>query len=106
MGLEGYIRSLQGTSAWLEMESRRWHSYKSSTFKVRPLANLYGSMVSDLIDLVTKSWKVDLISVGFNQDDVAPILSIPLSRTGCRDILMWHYIVNGDYSVRSSMGWL
>ncbi|KAM0966882.1 hypothetical protein ACFX2C_022579 [Malus domestica] len=61
-------------------------------------------MVSDLIDPVTKSWKVDLVTAGFNRDDVAPILSIPLSRTSSLDRLVWHYNVNGEYSVRSGYG--
>ena len=77
---------------------------KPTTFKVRPLTNLHGSMVSDLIDPVTKSWKADLIMAGFNPDDVALILSIPVSRTGCRDRLVWHHSVNGDYMVRSGYG--
>lgn len=42
-----------------------------------------------------------MISAGFNQEDVAPILSIPLNRTGYRDRLVWHHTVTGDYSVRS-----
>ncbi|CAN6564467.1 unnamed protein product [Malus baccata var. baccata] len=46
-------------------------------------------------------WRVDLITAGFNREDVAPILSIPLSRTGGLDRLVWHYNVNGEYSVRS-----
>ncbi|KAM0988472.1 hypothetical protein ACFX2A_012624 [Malus domestica] len=41
---------------------------------------------------------------GFNRDDVAPILSIPLSRNGGLDRLVWHYNVNGEYSVRSGYG--
>ncbi|KAM2246509.1 hypothetical protein ACFXTI_007319 [Malus domestica] len=61
-------------------------------------------MVSDLIDPVTKSWKVDWITAGFNRDDVALILRIPLSRTGCLDRLVWHYNVNSEYSVRSRYG--
>ncbi|KAM1136008.1 hypothetical protein COP2_035047 [Malus domestica] len=61
-------------------------------------------MVSDLIDPGTISWKADLVLAGFNRDDVAPILSIPLSRTGGHDRLVWHYNVNGEYSVRSGYG--
>lgn len=58
----------------------------------------------DLIDLITKSWKADFILAGFNREDMGPILSIPLSRTGCREKLVWHHTVNGEYSIRSGYG--
>ncbi|KAM1763521.1 hypothetical protein ACFX11_002859 [Malus domestica] len=58
-------------------------------------------MVRDLIDPVSKSWKEEVISAGFNQDEVRQILSIPLSKSGCCDKLVWHYTVNGDYSVKT-----
>lgn len=56
--------------------------------------------MSDLIDVVSNIWNVDVISAGFKPDDVVPILSIPLSRVGCCDILVWPYNVNGDHSVK------
>ncbi|KAM0957035.1 hypothetical protein ACFX2F_025419 [Malus domestica] len=58
-------------------------------------------MVSDLIDPALKSWNADMISAGFNQDDVALILSIPLRRIGCHDRLVWYNTLNGDYLVKS-----
>ncbi|CAN6562972.1 unnamed protein product [Malus baccata var. baccata] len=62
------------------------------------------SLVSDLIDQESSSWKVDLISANFQRDDVREILSIPLSKTGSRDRFVWHHTVNGIYSVRSGYG--
>ncbi|CAN6691340.1 unnamed protein product [Malus baccata var. baccata] len=53
---------------------------------------------------MTSSWKSDLILESFHQDDVGPILSIPLSKTGCRDRMVWHHNANGVYSVRSGYG--
>ncbi|KAM2701019.1 hypothetical protein EV2_002895 [Malus domestica] len=61
-------------------------------------------MVRDLIDPVSKSWKEEVISAGFNQDEVRQILSILLSKSGCCDKLVWHYTVNGDYSVKTGYG--
>lgn len=58
-------------------------------------------MVSDLIDPMSKTWKIDVISIGFYREDVTPILSIPLSRNGCRDKLVWHHSENGTYTVIS-----
>lgn len=77
---------------------------KPSTFRVRPRECLGATMVSDLIDLVSNSWKVNMILAGFYRDDVAPILSIPLSHSGCYDRLVWHHTINGEYSVKSSSG--
>ncbi|KAM2228010.1 hypothetical protein ACFXTI_014755 [Malus domestica] len=77
---------------------------KPSTFKVMPLGNLQASLVSDLIDPGSCSWKNDLIMASFHRDDVRAILSIPLSKIGSRDRLVWHHTVNGDYSVRSGYG--
>ena len=61
---------------------------KPSTFKVTPLASLQATMVSDLIEPSTCTWKTEMVMSGFNLDDVAPIFSIPVSRTGCRDRLV------------------
>ncbi|KAM1551665.1 hypothetical protein ACFX10_043768 [Malus domestica] len=77
---------------------------KPSTFKVKPKANLEGTKVSDLIDPATNSWRTDMISNGFNRDDVLLILSIPLSQAGIDDRLVWHYTTNGVYSIKSGYG--
>ena len=77
---------------------------KPSTFKVIPLACLQATMVSDLIEPSNRTWKAEMVTVGFNLDDVTPILSIPVSRSGCRDRLVWHHSVNGEYSVRTGYG--
>ena len=81
-GLLHGLRWRVGDGTCINIREDPWFP-KSTTFKVRTLVNLHGTMVSDLIDPIIKSWKVDLISTSFNRDDVAPILSIPLSRTGC-----------------------
>lgn len=77
---------------------------KPSTFKVRSRDGLQSTLVCDLIDLVLNDWDVNLVSSGFHKDDVALILSIPLSRTGHCDSLVWHYNANGEYSVKSEYG--
>ncbi|XP_068319559.1 uncharacterized protein [Pyrus communis] len=61
-------------------------------------------MVCDLIDPASKSWKADVISAGFNRDDVTQILSIPLSISSSCDRLVWHHTVNEDYSVKTGYG--
>ncbi|CAN6691212.1 unnamed protein product [Malus baccata var. baccata] len=74
---------------------------KPSTYKVIPKPNLDGTMVCDLIDPVTNSWRTDLIELGFQRGDVLPILSIPLSHAGIDDRLVWHYTTNGIFSVKT-----
>ncbi|XP_050111742.1 uncharacterized protein LOC126590298 [Malus sylvestris] len=61
-------------------------------------------MVSDIIDSSSNSWRDDVISDGFNQDDVLPILSIPLSHSSLGDRLVWHHTTNGVYSVKTRYG--
>lgn len=78
------LRWRVGDGACINIREDPWFP-KPFTFKVKPLVNLPVSMVSNLIDLGSKSWKVDLISASFHREDVAQILSIPLSRTSCRD---------------------
>ncbi|KAM2994198.1 hypothetical protein FF2_046199 [Malus domestica] len=75
-----------------------------STFKVRPKASLDGTMVCDIIDPTTKSWMVEKISTRFNREDVVPILSIPVSKSGVCDRLVWHHTVNEEYSIKSGYG--
>ncbi|KAM2202359.1 hypothetical protein ACFX1X_001182 [Malus domestica] len=72
---------------------------RPSTFKVTPLVSLQATLVSELIDSGSSSWKSELILSSFHRDDVGPILSIPLSKTGCRDRMVWHHNANGVYSV-------
>ncbi|KAM1174962.1 hypothetical protein ACFX19_028017 [Malus domestica] len=61
-------------------------------------------MVSDLIDPSSNSWRTEMISDGFNQVDVLPILSIPLSQVGIDDRLVWHHTTDGVYSVKTGYG--
>ncbi|CAN6573468.1 unnamed protein product [Malus baccata var. baccata] len=75
-----------------------------STFLAKPLDNLEEIKVRDLIDPISKSWKEGVVTEGFNRDEARTILSIPLSKSGCLDRLVWHYTVNGDYSVKTGYG--
>lgn len=57
------------------------------------------TLVADLVDL-GGNWKHEVIELCFNEDDACTILSIPPSRFGCPDGMMWHYTRNGVYSVK------
>ncbi|CAN6558450.1 unnamed protein product [Malus baccata var. baccata] len=97
------LRWRVGDGACINIREDPWFP-RPSTFRVMPLVNLQATLVSDLIDSGSSSWKSDLISASFHWDDVEPILSIPLSKTRCRDRMVWHHNVNGVYSVRSGYG--
>ncbi|CAB4306970.1 unnamed protein product [Prunus armeniaca] len=55
-----------------------------------------------LIDDQTKMWNRDLILRCFNSAEAQTILSLPLSRWGCDDRLVWHFTTHGGYSVRTN----
>ncbi|CAL9012588.1 unnamed protein product, partial [Prunus brigantina] len=47
------------------------------------------------------SWRCDLISRLFPPNEARLITSLPISRWGCPDRLMWHFHKQGVYTVRS-----
>ncbi|KAL0364053.1 UNVERIFIED_CONTAM: hypothetical protein Sangu_0502900 [Sesamum angustifolium] len=58
--------------------------------------------VSDLINQETGDWNSTVIQDIFLPLDCEVILGIPLGRTVCEDLLIWHYSTNGLFSVRSA----
>ncbi|KAM1587593.1 hypothetical protein ACFX10_026729 [Malus domestica] len=97
------IRWRVGNGKCINIRDDPWFP-KPSTFRVCPSGNLDATMVCDLIDPVSNSWKANSILAGFHREDADTILSIPLSHFGCEDRLMWHHSVNGVYSVKSGYG--
>ncbi|XWS28402.1 hypothetical protein CRYUN_Cryun25bG0065700 [Craigia yunnanensis] len=57
--------------------------------------------VSDLIDDNTKEWKVEALDSLFDTEVSSQICSIPISRGGRADVLVWMQEGNGIYSVKS-----
>ncbi|CAL8990872.1 unnamed protein product, partial [Prunus brigantina] len=71
---------------------------KPSTFKIYSRHPDTPSLVQGLIDDQTKMWNRDLILRCFNSVEAQTILSLPLSRWGCDDKLVWHFTAHGGYS--------
>ena len=94
-------RVKDGSSTNLREES--WFP-KNTTFQVRPRENLNANLVCHLINPIPRTWNVEMIEAGFNRDKANVILSILLSRTGCRDRLAWFHNANGIYSMKSGYG--
>lgn len=46
-------------------------------------------------------WEKDVIERCFAAEEACIILGMPLSKFGCVDKLIWHYIINGVYKVKS-----
>jgi hypothetical protein len=75
-----------------------------STFSVQstPRCIPVTSKVMELIDLVSKSWKADMISAMFSTDEAKVILGIPLSPSLPRDCLIWRGTTTGMFTVYSA----
>ncbi|KAL0376653.1 UNVERIFIED_CONTAM: LINE-1 retrotransposable element O protein [Sesamum calycinum] len=56
----------------------------------------------DLINQEIGDWNSIVIQNNFLPLDCEVILGIPLGRTVCEDLLIWHYSTNGLFSVRSA----
>ena len=58
-------------------------------------------MVHELIGEQTKTWNQILLQEMFDTKEAASINSIPLSRIGSPDRLVWHYDKKGVYTIKS-----
>ncbi|CAL9024975.1 unnamed protein product, partial [Prunus brigantina] len=58
--------------------------------------------MNELVDPTTKQWREDVIGLCFNPDEAKHILSMPFSRWGCPNKLIWHFSKHGRYVLKSS----
>jgi hypothetical protein len=98
---QGLIRRIgtgENTNAWN-------HNWLPRDFMLRPLASLKQDPplpVSDFINIVEATWKVDQLRQFFLPMDVEAICSIPLCTRRMDDFWAWHYEKSGVLSVRSA----
>ncbi|KAF7811455.1 ribonuclease H [Senna tora] len=60
------------------------------------------SIVSDLIQHASRSWRQDLFSTLYASDVTQTILYMPISITSVQDRIVWHVSKDGDYNVKDS----
>lgn len=58
--------------------------------------------MDELVDPTMKQWREDVIGLCFNPDEAKHILSMPISRWGCPNKLIWHFSKHERYVVKSS----
>ncbi|KAL4387252.1 hypothetical protein GQ457_09G002290 [Hibiscus cannabinus] len=63
--------------------------------------NVNYTLVSDLIDDSTKTWKLNVLNDLFDEEQVSKICTIPLSKLGMRDEIIWRHDASGSYTVKS-----
>ena len=62
--------------------------------------------VSDLINPLTRTWDLHLVHGLLSLDEVALVLSIPLSRTPMEDKIIWPFTSSGKYTINSGSKFL
>ena len=64
------------------------------------------NLVADLIDLVNKEWKGNIIDNLFYDFETAIIKNMPLRKSIQDDVLIWPFNLDGVYSVKSGYRYL
>lgn len=59
-----------------------------------------------LINLVTRSWRYDIIDHVFGVAEADVIKSIPISSSSQPDVLVWPFTLSGQYSIKSGYKFL
>ncbi|KAK8990823.1 hypothetical protein V6N11_028783 [Hibiscus sabdariffa] len=63
--------------------------------------NVNYAQVSDLIHAPTATWRLDILNALFDEEQVATICAIPLSKSGKCDEIIWRLDGLGAYSVKN-----
>ncbi|KAF4395786.1 hypothetical protein F8388_018060 [Cannabis sativa] len=74
---------------------------RGATFLLRTPALVPPNTYVDSLINETREWKLETIEEKMHIDDIPWILGIQIRRGCGEDELIWHYIVNGDYTVAS-----
>ncbi|KAL0434847.1 UNVERIFIED_CONTAM: hypothetical protein Sradi_0192600 [Sesamum radiatum] len=92
-----------GSGSNIRIWADPWLPRPRSFLPITPApASLLHTQVSELLNLTGDDWDVEKVHGLFWPMDSEMILSIPLSRVGAPDLVIWHYSHNGIFSVRSA----
>ncbi|KAL7111975.1 hypothetical protein ACP275_05G123500 [Erythranthe tilingii] len=70
-------------------------------FTRRPMHTSFPDRVSDIINPITRSWNHGLIKEVFWPIDHQRILNIPIGSRHAKDLMIWQFTPNGQFSVKS-----
>ncbi|XP_075667296.1 uncharacterized protein LOC142636862 [Castanea sativa] len=92
-----------GDGTLIQIWRDKWFP-KPSTFQVISHQNTLSATatVSELIDEVTREWKIDLVKCVFLPNDAQAILDIPRSNRCTKDCMIQAYTPKGTFTVISA----
>jgi hypothetical protein len=90
-----------GDGTHINIWSDPWLPRGSMRHSTSRQGNAIVTKVSELIDPVTGSWDVQLVNQLFSNDEISPILAIPIVED-MDDFLAWHLDSRGVFSVKSA----
>ncbi|KAE8790668.1 Casein kinase I-2-like protein [Hordeum vulgare] len=91
-----------GDGSSINVWNDRWiPSTRTMTPTVKPRGATVMN-VSELLNLESGTWRVELVRANFAATDATAIVNIPLRRGGGVDILAWAHEKSGNYTVKSA----
>lgn len=74
---------------------------RATNYKISSSISNDITRVSELINLPTRTWKVEVVNSTFSEIDTGRILRVPLAMVEHEDMLVWRSEPSGDFSMRS-----
>ena len=85
----------------------RWIPRKISSLVVSyPIESMDDCSMAVLIDESDRKWNEELIDGIFSQEEATLIKKIPLSRSATKDVLIWLYTQDGQYTCKTGYWFL
>ena len=96
-----------GNEEKINIWQHRWLPIKHPPHQpICPIEDFEHSLVSSLIDPITRQWQTELVDGLFGEEDAEIIKRIPLSQVATEDVLFWLFTSNDIYSCKSGYRFL
>ena len=96
-----------GNGEKINIWQHRWLPIKHPPYQpICPIEDFENSLVSSLIDPITRQWQTELVDGLFGEEDAEIIKRIPLSQVAAEDELFWPFTSSGTYSCKSGYRFL